>query len=946
MDRRDFLKLLGVATGASVAAGCNLDRKSEKLIPYLVPPDDGLIPGEASYSASYCEECPAHCAVTARIRDGRPVKLDGTKGHPVNSALCMRGQAGLNRLYHTGRIRQPLMRDDSGKLAATTWPDAMARVAVAIASHPTGRTFLSGQTSGSMSDLIDTVCSRTNMERLPEYEAFSHAALRKANADIFGVAAVPEYNLAGVDFLLTVGADVIETFRNPVAFAAGLSQRVASDDHFAWFHAEPHTSLTGMQADHRLVVRPGTEPYLLAALLGAVRARRVFSDRNLERHLRAVPAVSVADAAAATGMDASTIDELAAALLSAHRPLIVTGGVSASGASGLDAARLTALLQAATAMVGRSVDFSSAVDQSRLGSRRDVDALMSKLHDGSVSTLLVMRCDPVGTLDDAGEFASAMDHAAFRIGVGDVLNATLERCDVVLPTAHALESWGDSVPRRGVVNATHPVFDPLFNVRSPGDVLLGVAEFAGAGRIADDYKSYLHANWVRAYGPAMAGRLDKRGWITPTVRRRTVALTSTTVRFRFPGVKRPAGDVLVVAPSIRTYDGRGSMLPLLNEIPDPLTTVTWDRWVSISEKSAAKLGVKDRDEIEITQEGGRAQKLPVRVQPGLPAGVFTVQKDVTELGGGYHEASGESDAVLAVTVRATGARVIIPILAGALGQHGRGVVPGSEPRHYHEGVPLGHGENGAGERKSHVNPADESFNPAPHYAEYRWSMAVDMDLCVGCGACVAACYLENNVPMTGREEHIKGREMSWIRVEPYYNDEGGADFVPTMCQHCDAAPCEPVCPVFATYHNPEGLNAQVYNRCVGTRYCSNNCPYKQRRFNWFAWNHRPEPLNLMVNPDVSLRGKGIMEKCSMCVHRIRKARDTATDQKRKIQEGDLTTACAQACPSEAIVFGNLLDKNSQVARWAHSPRSTRLLEELGTSPGIFYLKSKGHDDDA
>jgi molybdopterin-containing oxidoreductase family iron-sulfur binding subunit len=217
-------------------------------------------------------------------------------------------------------------------------------------------------------------------------------------------------------------------------------------------------------------------------------------------------------------------------------------------------------------------------------------------------------------------------------------------------------------------------------------------------------------------------------------------------------------------------------------------------------------------------------------------------------------------------------------------------------------------------------------------------MAIDLDKCVGCNACVAACYVENNIPMVGREQHLRGREMAWIRLEQYYEADGSAGhFVPTMCQHCDFAPCEPVCPVYATYHNDEGLNAQIYNRCVGTRYCGNNCPYKQRRFNYFSYEHRPHPMNLMTNPDVSLRGKGMMEKCTMCVQRIRKARDIAKDEKRDIREGEITTACAQACPGKAIVFGNLLDENSEVHKWAHDTRSSRILEELGTSPGVFYL---------
>jgi len=287
------------------------------------------------------------------------------------------------------------------------------------------------------------------------------------------------------------------------------------------------------------------------------------------------------------------------------------------------------------------------------------------------------------------------------------------------------------------------------------------------------------------------------------------------------------------------------------------------------------------------------------------------------------------DSCVEATVSASGRRVPLTILAGSLYEEGRAAVPGSLPAHF------GHSE----EHLGHQEHQDVSFNPVPDYPEYRWSMAVDMDRCVACSACVAACYIENNVPMTGRSEHLKGREMSWLKLEPYYSEEG-ADFVPSMCQHCDAAPCEAVCPVFATYHNNEGLNAQVYNRCVGTRYCANNCPYKQRRFNWFSWADREEPLNLMVNPDVSVRPKGVMEKCSFCVQRIRKARDIAKDENRKIEEGDIVPACAQACPGNAIVFGNLLDENSEVAQWSKSERSNRLLLELGTSPGVFYLKNK------
>ncbi|MBN1628949.1 MAG: 4Fe-4S dicluster domain-containing protein [Thermoleophilia bacterium] len=215
-------------------------------------------------------------------------------------------------------------------------------------------------------------------------------------------------------------------------------------------------------------------------------------------------------------------------------------------------------------------------------------------------------------------------------------------------------------------------------------------------------------------------------------------------------------------------------------------------------------------------------------------------------------------------------------------------------------------------------------------------MAVDLDRCTGCSACVAACYTENNLPVVGIQEHMKGREMSWLRIQPYERGDGALAFVPLMCQQCDYAPCETVCPVYATYHNPEGLNAQVYNRCVGTRYCANNCPYKARRFNWFAFE-REKPLDLMLNPDVSVRPKGVMEKCTFCIQRIRAAKDVAHDEKRAVRDGDIVPACAESCPTQAIVFGNLLDRASRVYALAHSPRAYRVFEDLGTGPAVYYL---------
>ena len=927
MDRREFIGLLGLASGASLLAGCDLTRKSEKLIPYLVPPDDGVLPGEATYVATSCTECPANCGVTARIRDARPVKLDGTPDHPINDgALCIRGQAALSRLYSVDRIRQPLVKDAAGKLVAATWADALKKSADALRGQKE-HVLLSGRTTGSLNALMDDFSTRAGVKREAEFELFSHAAIREANRSLFGRSVVPLAHPDRADLIITVGADVVETFANPVQFSTLLSKRRGSTNRVPWYHAEPHASMTGYQADHRLVVKPGSEAYLLAFLLHGVSGRTGIGG-GVMSHIAGVPAVSAEVAAEKTGLTAHALDELRHALLVADAPLLIAGGVSTAQESGLDVARIAALIQAACNMYGRTLDLAQGQDYSRVGSMNDIDRLMKRLDSSAVGTLIVFNIDPVSQLPNGDAFGTSIDKAAFVIGVGDMMTPTMEHCDVVLPLSHSLESWGDAEPATGILNVIQPAITPLFDTRSNGDVLLSLMIEMGTAAAGTTYQQYVSDRWSREIGDA-AGML-KQGWGTGGGADGGTSPGQPDHKFTFHEAASREGPVVVMAPSVRWYDGRSATLPLLHEIPDPLTAVTWDTWVSVGPETLAHAMFAEDHEIELRGEGW-TETLPVRALPGLARDVYVVQRGAANPAIGWSRLTGEANAIASVTVAATGGKGRISRVSGSLYDEGRGIVPGSHPAHF----------GAAPEAHEHLEKApreDITFYPMPKYPKYRWAMAIDIDKCIGCNACVAACYIENNVPMVGREQHLRGREMAWIRLEQYFEKDGSAGhFVPTMCQHCDYAPCEPVCPVYATYHNDEGLNAQVYNRCVGTRYCGNNCPYKQRRFNYFSYEHRPHPLNLMTNPDVSMRGKGIMEKCTMCVQRIRKARDIAKDEKRDIRDGEITTACAQACPGKAIVFGNLLDENSEVHKWAHDSRSNRILEEIGTSPGVYYL---------
>jgi len=942
MDRREFLGWLGVASGASLLAGCDLTRKSEKIIPYLVPPEDGAIPGDATYVSSSCGECPGSCGVTARIRDDRPVKVDGLAGHPVNDgALCLRGQASLNRLYNVDRIRQPLMQDGSGQLVPGTWNQVLAKAAEAIKA-PGEHALMSGRTSGSLNLLMDEFATRTSVRRLPEFELLSYAAVREANRSLFDRAVLPAVHPDRADVVITVGADVLDTYGHPVAFAGALAKKRDAGGHFDWYHVEPHVSMTGFKATHRVTARPGSEAFVLAYLLRAVAGKRAI-DSRMTAHLQSVPAVDAARAEQATGIPAATLDAMATALAGAHHPLVIAGGVSTAQETGLDVARLAALLQSACGMLGDTVDLGRVGDWSRVGSLSDIDRLTTRLEAGQVGTLILFNIDPVAQLPDGDKFGKALDRAAFLVGVGDVMTPTLERCDVVLPLSHNLESWGDAEPVSGVVNAIQPAFKPLFDTLADGDILMRLmGEISGTAM--PSYQQYVLDRWSRDYGASAAAELIKVGFISlPVNASSSATLREPDHRWSFDSAAPVKGATLVVAPSPRWYDGRSRALDLLNEIPDPMAAVTWGDYVSVGLETATALGVADQSEIEL-RAGGWSGRYTVRRQPGLARDVFVVQRGAGRPGLGWSRTSGEANAVAwDVSVASTGMKKPVGIVSGSLFDDGRGMVPGSHPEHFGAlgRITKEHAHGGGHEMKRE----DTTFYPVPNYPHYRWAMAIDMEKCVGCSACVAACYIENNIPMVGLEQHLKGREMGWIRLEPYYAEDGSKlDTVPAMCQHCDYAPCEPVCPVYATYHNDEGLNAQVYNRCVGTRYCGNNCSYKQRRFNFFSYEHREHPLNLMTNPDVSMRGKGMMEKCTFCVQRIRKARDIAKDENRMIEEGDVTPACVQACPGKAMVFGNLLDEKSEVYQWAHSSRSTRLLEELGTSPGVYYLKKgNGHD---
>jgi Fe-S-cluster-containing dehydrogenase component/anaerobic selenocysteine-containing dehydrogenase len=904
MKRRDFFKIMGIASGAALAA-CKVNKTDEKLLPYLVPPEEGIIPGVPRYARSTCMECPAHCGLNIKIREDKPVKLEGNPDHPVNKgSLCMRGQASLARLYHPNRVKQPLVKGPDGKFKPITWEEACKALQTALENaNQKGlrKVFLSSRTTGTFSKLIDEFCREKNIERLKEIEIYHHGVIRQANQQLFDLPVIPYYCIDKSDVLITIGADILDTFLSPVEWAKQFAES-KKKNHMKWFHMEPYLTLTGASADHRVVVNPGSEPYMLAYLLRSITPRNPIPEALMAQ----VPEYPLEKIVETTGIEKEMLQSVVQALEKAKNPLMISGGISTTKCNGPITIHYTGLLQWALGMIRNTVDFDHAFNNGNIGTIGDLIAIASDCRDNKVGVAIFSKLYGFTAMP---AFVDVMKGAGFKVAVAEMSAPVMEVCDLVLPLSHPLESWGDTEPKKGLQSVIQPVLEPLYDTKSEGDILLTLL-----GR-EKTYRDYLAGHWQ-----GMDENWIQLGFKSTEVESKPVQLMNEA-KLAKPGAPYKK-DCLFIVPSLRTYDGRSSGIALLEEIPDPLTAISYGRWISVSQADAQKKNLKTGEVVEIETIVGKIIG-PVYLVPGFPAGIMTIAVDAL-VGTDMQVDRGTGEFMFClegVKLAKTGEISRLAVLAGAQETGKRSILPNLE-----------HDEHGH-------EPGYKRYSlfPEHKHKDYRWGMVIDLGLCTGCSACAAACYIENNIPIVGKAEHLKGREMSWIRIEPYYNTPEQPEFVPMMCQQCDYAPCETVCPVYATYHNPEGLNAQVYNRCVGTRYCSNNCPYKVRRFNWFE--HKDSlPLYHVSNPDLSVRPKGVMEKCTFCIQRIRFAKDQAKDEKRLVKDGEVVPACAQTCPTGAITFGNLMDPDSKVSQLAKSKGAYRIQELLGTEPAIYYIK--------
>jgi anaerobic selenocysteine-containing dehydrogenase/Fe-S-cluster-containing dehydrogenase component len=959
MNRRDFFKIVTVSGAAAATGGCQ--QASETILP-LVVPNEQLVPGVASWFSTVCRECPAGCGVIARNREGRVVKLEGNPDHPVSAgALCMRGQAALQGLYHPDRIAGPQIRAGGAGLKSATW-DAAAKIVAdkigALRGGGKGRAIavVTQLENGSVGSLLDRWVQALGARPRVTLEPFGYESIRAANRITFNRDAIPYYAFEDAEVVLSFGADFIETWLSNVNYTRTFTRMHSFRDGRAgtFIHVEPRQSLTASNADEWVRNAPGTEGLLALAIL------RVMVDDGAadKRFGEAVASIDVKRAADESGVGVETIKHLAKVFAHAKPGLAVGGGVAVSGTNATQTQVAINLLNAAAGNVGKTVRFGADSAYGKVTPYAEVASLAGAMARGEIEVLVLgPGVNPAFTLPSGLKLADAMGKVGLVVSFANVPDQTSALAHVVLPDTHWLESWGDYSPREGVVGFLQPTMSPIRDSRPMGDTLLRIGRAAlgveeGKGPIPwPTFEQYVKGAWAPLVKGDLEGALGRGGVFADAA----PAAVTVKVAAADAAPAQLDGDAsgltLLAYPSLRFYDGRSAVSSWLHEAPDTMTQAVWDAWVEISTETAKKLGVVQGDMVSVKSTQGTLE-LPAYISPTLHPSAVAIPM-------GHRYAPYQRPRYVAADPRSLNPMDILPAVAdpasGGLAFMSAKVTLTKlgtrrplavlQATHDQDDRELAqHVELGAAREQALRGRAPEPPHPTLYedqrYPGPRWGMTIDVDVCVGCQACVVSCQAENNVPVVGKASAAYGRQLHWMRLERWA--EGKPErptnmFLPMLCQHCEVAPCEPVCPVYAAYRTEEGLNGQVYNRCVGTRYCGNNCPYHVRRFNWFQYEF-PAPLEVQLNPDVTVRQLGVMEKCTMCLQRIIAGKDRAKDEKRAVRDGDIQTACQQTCPTQAITFGNLKDEGSSVAKLTHSPRAYHVLEEIGTRPSITYLR--------
>lgn len=964
-SRRDFLRMAGFAFAAAAVPGCQR-APVQYAVPYMVAPSE-IIPGRSYDYASTCGGCSAGCGLLVKTRDGRPIKLEGNPDHPLSrGGLCAAGQASLLGLYDQHRLPHPLRAGEP-----TEWPEidrAITAQLEAIRKRKGAVRVLSGPivsptTRAALGAFLETF---ENARHIVHDSGF-YSAILEAHRLTHGTRVLPHYQLDKAEVVVSCGADFLGTWISPVEFTAAYQEGRHLDDPARQmsYHVqfESFMTLTGSKADRRISIAPGE----LGAIMNRL-AARLAKEAGVP-----YPAGGTQDLPAS--VSELFMDHLAGYLWrNRGRSLILCGEQD------VQLQVIANFLNHVLDSYGNTLDINHPSYQ-REGNDSELATLLQELQEGKIAALFVHGCNPVHDLPRGEKIAEDLKRVELLVSLAPRLDETAKLAHFVCPDHHYLESWSDAEPVTGVVSVTQPTIAPLGKTRS---VLESLAAWSGKPRSAYEL---LREHWEKEIFPrqtevrAFQDYWDKtlHDGVAAVKPRSTkaVAFDQAALRPVTSPAARPAGTYgLLLYAKVSMPDAGHAYNAWLHELPDPISKVTWDNYACLSPATAASLGVSDGDVVRIETEGGANEggvlELPAFVQPGMHDQAVavalgygsTLTKRFAGIGPEWLQARpttgpdgqvGKNAAPFLMWVdgslRSSGKAVRLTRtgeqlrLASTQSYHNITV-----PEHLaiagKQRLPIIREDTLAEYRRKPASHAErpreeEDLWPDDHPTTgVTWGMVIDLNACTGCSACVIACQAENNIPVVGKDEVRRQREMHWLRIDRYYMErDGGVDVAhqPMLCQHCGNAPCETVCPVLATVHSEDGLNQQVYNRCVGTRYCANNCPYKVRHFNWFDYAHDDHLQNLVLNPDVTVRSRGVMEKCTFCVQRIQDARIEAGGQGKLLRDGAVQTACQQSCPAQAIVFGNLNDPASRVARLAANPRSYQVLAELNVRPSVSYL---------
>ncbi len=966
VSRRSFLKVLGAGTALGLSACA--DSTKQKIFPDLEG-NSAKNPGVAVWYNSTCRECEAGCGISVRTREGRAVKIEGNANHPVNKgSLCATGQAALQGLYDPDRIREPLQKELNKKgqpfFKAISWDKALAQVSSALKGKGANY-IIRGEETGSLEKIFDQFSSKFNITQ-NVWDITSESELAESSKRVFGTYGIPHYKFGKAEVILSFGANFLETWVSPVEFAREFAEAKRKEHPVKFFHVEPRLSMTGSNADLWLKSKPGSEveiaKYLIAELVKSKKGQNLGSDL-MSKISSIASSADLSKAVSTSGISQEKLTSVIDSLVKSKSSLVIAGGTAGSFSNDLlDYVNIINLL---LGNVGKTV--LPGLLRKPKSNLSEILKTSKELNAKAANLLITYNCDPVLNLPVEAGFEYGVKKSKLHVSFSSHFNETTRLADIILPANTSLESWGDANPRPGVKSLMQPVMQAVFNTKEVGDILIDSSKKAGQSIFENgSFQDYVKAEWLD-YGKRLSRTniekfwkesLEKGGYFTNPKGQAKIESSGFKPKSKNKKFISPKGiekDKIVLYPytSIRDFSGKYANRPWLQELPDPVTKIVWSSWAEIHPKTANRLGLSKGDTVSVSNFYGEVQ-LPVYTTNYVSENTIAVPVSGTGEQGRYANQAGNGNIfsllasayssekslrLLSTEVNVKRSRISRKLVQtqGSDSQLGRGL---AETELISEDHSKGHDDHSSHHGKHH-EPEQMYKQRTP--AIYDWGMNIDLASCTGCSACVVACYAENNISVVGKEVCDQGREMSWLRIERYYDgdeEDPKTSHLPMMCQHCDNAPCEPVCPVYATYHTEEGLNAMVYNRCVGTRYCGNNCSYKVRRFNWFEFDW-PEPLNLQINPDVTKRVAGVMEKCTFCIQRINEAKDTAKDEGRLVRDGEVQPACAQTCPTKAITFGNRKDPDSNVSKLGAADRAYKVLDHhLNTQPSVTYLKDR------